>query len=308
MLQSSLHTKDLRLNQIKVPEKMNSETLLPDRHPNADFFVCDVLEAIPKDDMGSMEHPMFSLSKKPDLRVKTYDHRGNTLTITPSVLGRATIYDKDILIYCISQIVAKMNAKLSINRKVRLTAYDLLVATNRVTSGRGYSLLEKAFERLVGTRIKTDIKSGDIRIREGFGLIDSWKIIEKSPNDARMVAVEVTLSEWLFAAVKAGEVLTIDRDYFRLGKPIERRLYELARKHCGRQRRWRVNLDTLRTKSGTNSPIRRFRQLVRELAKSNHLPGYRVVVSKDGVLVTFYNRQSKGRMLQVKDLLAEMHD
>ena len=287
---------------------MNSETLLPDRHPNADFFVCDVLEAIPKDDMGSMEHPMFSLSKKPDLRVKTYDHRGNTLTITPSVLGRATIYDKDILIYCISQIVAKMNAKLSINRKVRLTAYDLLVATNRVTSGRGYSLLEKAFERLVGTRIKTDIKSGDIRIREGFGLIDSWKIIEKSPNDARMVAVEVTLSEWLFAAVKAGEVLTIDRDYFRLGKPIERRLYELARKHCGRQRRWRVNLDTLRTKSGTNSPIRRFRQLVRELAKSNHLPGYRVVVSKDGVLVTFYNRQSKGRMLQVKDLLAEMHD
>lgn len=308
MLQSSLHTKDLRLNQIKIPEKMNSETLLPDRHPNADFFVCDVLEAIPKDDMGSMEHPMFSLSKKPDLRVKTYDHRGNTLTITPSVLGRATIYDKDILIYCISQIVAKMNAKLSINRKVRLTAYDLLVATNRVTSGRGYSLLEKAFERLVGTRIKTDIKSGDIRIREGFGLIDSWKIIEKSPNDARMVAVEVTLSEWLFAAVKAGEVLTIDRDYFRLGKPIERRLYELARKHCGRQRRWRVNLDTLRTKSGTNSPIRRFRQLVRELAKSNHLPGYRVVVSKDGVLVTFYNRQSKGRMLQVKDLLAEMHD
>ena len=308
MLQSSLHTKDLRLNQIKVPEKMNSETLLPDRHPSADFFVCDVLEAIPKDDMGSMEHPMFSLSKKPDLRVKTYDHRGNTLTITPSVLGRATIYDKDILIYCISQIVAKMNAKLSINRKVRLTAYDLLVATNRVTSGRGYSLLEKAFERLVGTRIKTDIKSGDIRIREGFGLIDSWKIIEKSPNDARMVAVEVTLSEWLFAAVKAGEVLTIDRDYFRLGKPIERRLYELARKHCGRQRRWRVNLDTLRTKSGTNSPIRRFRQLVRELAKSNHLPGYRVVVSKDGVLVTFYNRQSKGRMLQVKDLLAEMHD
>jgi plasmid replication initiation protein len=308
MLPSSLHTKDLRLNQIKMPEKMNSETLLPDRHPNADFFVCDVLEAIPKDDMGSMEHPMFSLSKKPDLRVKTYDHRGNTLTITPSVLGRATIYDKDILIYCISQIVAKMNAKLSINRKVRLTAYDLLVATNRVTSGRGYSLLEKAFERLVGTRIKTDIKSGDIRIREGFGLIDSWKIIEKSPNDARMVAVEVTLSEWLFAAVKAGEVLTIDRDYFRLGKPIERRLYELARKHCGRQKRWRVNLDTLRTKSGTNSPIRRFRQLVRELAKSNHLPGYRVVVSKDGVLVTFYNRQSKGRMLQVKDLLAEMHD
>ena len=28
--------------------------LLPDRHPIQDFFICDVTDAIPKDDMGSM--------------------------------------------------------------------------------------------------------------------------------------------------------------------------------------------------------------------------------------------------------------
>ena len=33
--------------------------LLPERHPTADFFVCDILGASPKDDLGSMEHPIF---------------------------------------------------------------------------------------------------------------------------------------------------------------------------------------------------------------------------------------------------------
>jgi len=39
--------------------------LLPDRHPIQDFFICDVTDAIPKDDMGSMEHPIFSLATNP---------------------------------------------------------------------------------------------------------------------------------------------------------------------------------------------------------------------------------------------------
>jgi len=33
------------------------EPLLPDRYPNRDFFVADILDAMPKDDMASMEHP-----------------------------------------------------------------------------------------------------------------------------------------------------------------------------------------------------------------------------------------------------------
>ncbi|MCA9184408.1 MAG: replication initiator protein A [Pirellulaceae bacterium] len=28
-------------------------------------------------------------------------------------------------------------------------------------------------------------------------------------------------------------MLTLHRDYFRLRKPLERRVYEIARKHCG---------------------------------------------------------------------------
>ncbi len=36
-------------------------------------------------------------------------------------------------------------------------------------------------------------------------------------------------------AIKAHEVLTLPPDYFRLRKPTERRIYEIARKHCGKQ-------------------------------------------------------------------------
>ena len=55
--------------------------LLPVRHPNQDLFICDVLDAIPKDDMASMEHPIFSLATKPDRRVFRYEHNGNKLEI-----------------------------------------------------------------------------------------------------------------------------------------------------------------------------------------------------------------------------------
>ena len=83
--------------------------LLPDRHPQQDLFVCDIVDAAPKADMGSMEHPIFSLSTKPDLKVREYHHGENFIKITPSVKGLATVFDRDILIYCISQCMAALN-------------------------------------------------------------------------------------------------------------------------------------------------------------------------------------------------------
>jgi plasmid replication initiation protein len=135
--------------------------LLPDRH-QGDFFVCDILDALPKDDLASMEHPIFSLGTRPDLRILTYAHNDVTITVVPSVKGLATLFDKDILIYCISQLMAAQNAGRPISRTLHLTAHDLLVATNRETSGDGYSRLREAFERLAGTRITTNIVTGGL--------------------------------------------------------------------------------------------------------------------------------------------------
>ncbi|HJU10857.1 MAG TPA: replication initiator protein A [Candidatus Binataceae bacterium] len=75
-----------------------SRKLAPDRHPNRDFFVADILDWALKDDRHSMEHPMFSLSKKPDHRIRHYERNGFHVTVKLGADGMATIWDKDILI------------------------------------------------------------------------------------------------------------------------------------------------------------------------------------------------------------------
>jgi len=104
------------------------EHLLPVRHPNRDFFACDIFESLAcfKDDMASMEHPVFSLATKPDTRTLRYEHNGNTITIITSTLGLATIFDKDILLYCASQLRAAINRGEMRSRTVRFAAYDFL--------------------------------------------------------------------------------------------------------------------------------------------------------------------------------------
>ncbi|MEO1362378.1 MAG: replication initiator protein A [Pseudomonadota bacterium] len=259
--------------------------LLPDRHPTADFFVCDVFDAVPKDDLASMEHPIFSLATRPDRRVLSYAHNGTEVQITPSVKGRATIHDKDILIYCISQLMAALNAGRDLSRHLTLKAHDLLVATNRDTSGDGYARLRDSFERLSGTRITTNLSTGGTETTRGFGLIESWEIVRKS-RGGRMVSVSVTLSEWLYRAVLSKSVLTLNRAYFRLRKPLERRVYELARKHCGRQARWQVSMQVLHKKSGSAAPLRVFRAAIRRMVAADLLPDYQLEeVSGDRIVV-----------------------
>jgi hypothetical protein len=274
-------------------KQSNRSPLLPDRYPIQDFFICDVADAIPKDDMGSMEHPIFSLSTKPDRSIREYEHNGVKITITPSVLGLATIHDKDILIYCISQLIAKLNAGAAMHKTLHLKAYDLLVSTNRNTDGRGYEQLEAALDRLSGTRIKTNIKTNDERIKEGFGLIDSWRVIRHSKSE-RMSEIQITLSDWVFNAVLGREVLTLHRDYFRLRKPLERRIYELGRKHCGKQDGWTISLELLKKKCGSASEDFEFRRLVGVICKEDgqhhHMPDYAVSIQGDNV--RFANRNT----------------
>ncbi|QDT07472.1 Replication initiator protein A [Rubripirellula lacrimiformis] len=266
------------MNEVSESVKDRSP-LLPDRHPTPDLFICDIVDAAPKGDMASMEHPVFSLSTKPDLRVRRYDHNQSWIEIKPSADGLATIHDRDILIYCISQLVAAMNEGRELSQNVRFKGIELLTATNRMTTGRGYDLLRSALERLAGTRISTNILTGDKEIIRGFGLIDSYEIVRET-RDGRMQEVEIKLSDWVFNAIRSREVLTLHRDYFRLRRPIERRLYELGRKHCGRQREWRISLDLLRKKCGSGSTLKEFKRLIGKVIsddeKNNHMPDYRI--------------------------------
>ena len=275
-----------------VGEITNSRSpLLPARHGEHALFVCDVLDAAIKADMASMAHPIFSLSTKPDHRARRYEDAAGKayVEVKPSPDGLATIHDRDVLIYCISQIVAALNDGQPVSRVVRFKAHDLLKATNRVTDGRGYEGLRAALVRLQGTQIETNIVTGGTEQLDVFSLIDRARIVRQT-RDGRMQEIEIELSDWVFNAIEAREVLTLHRNYFRLRKPLERRLYELARKHCGRQRRWKISLDLLQSKCGSASSKREFRRLVSAIVRQDeshgHMPDYAVELEGDAMVFT----------------------
>jgi plasmid replication initiation protein len=94
----------------------------------------------------------------------------------------------------ISQVMAKKNAGQPLAQTLHLNAHELLVWTNRETSGDGYRRLKEAFERLSGTRITTNIKAHGEEITEGFGLIDSWRVVRQTKS-GRMSEISVRLAE-----------------------------------------------------------------------------------------------------------------
>ena len=191
-----------------------------------------------------------------------------------------------------------------IPKTIRFSIHDLMVTTNRETNGKSYRLIKNAFERLAGCLITTNVETNNTKITKGFHLIESFEAIEKSHDNKRMVRAEATISDWFYESLIAQEVLTINRDYFRLRKTLERRLYELARKHCGKQDKWQIKLANLYEKSGSKSPLKTFRFQIHKIIKNNHdtrhFPDYDIHLDAND-LVTFTNREFDAQLDMLKD-------
>ncbi len=270
--------------------------LLPDRHPQKDFFILDISDVVAKDDMASMEHPLFSLATKPDMRHLVYKSGTNKLEIIPSGKGLPTIFDKDILIFCISQLMDMKNRGEKIGKRVRFSARELLIATNRPTNNLGYNRLEHAFQRLRGTTFTTNIATGNKIETRIFGLIDEGGFVRTADERFRLDYCEIVLSNWVMRAIEANEVVTISNDYFRLRRPLERRLYEIGRKHCGGQPKWQIGLAKLQEKTGSNAPLKKFRLNIRQIIEDDHTPFYRIELTTDD-LVIFRPRSPQSDLL-----------
>jgi hypothetical protein len=187
--------------------------------------------------------------------------------------------------------MAEVNEGRTPPRTIRISPHDFFVATNRHTDnkigGNNYKLLKKSFERLKGCSIRTNIKTNGRHITSGFGVIDSYDIIESHSVKSRMVRLEVTLSEWFYNSIVGREMLTISRNYFRLRKPLERRLYEIARKHCGNQKEWSVGLEKLFEKSGSRDRLAKFKAALKVIIQDNHIPDYKYQLDNKGKVTVF---------------------
>ena len=173
------------------------------------------------------------------------------------------------------------NDRLPISRKVRFHVHDYLIATHTGVGKEEYERFEQGLDRYVTTAIKTNLKSNRIEITSVFSLIDSYHL---SKVEGRCEYVEVTISEWLFNAVEGFDVITISEDYFDL-KPIEKRVYEVARKHVGNQAEVKIGIKHLLDKSGSDSCLKEFNRMLRAIIDHDSLPDYRVKIIKDDAIL-----------------------
>jgi len=292
MSDSNKTAKEITAQRAKEAQEQSKTHLSPIKHRQQDFFIADIFDALDfRVDLASMELPLFAL-KAGDVNERYYVHNGIHVRIRPQVnIGLATIHDKDLWIYAISKLVEAINQGEEVNRTIHFTVYDYLVTTNRATSGAQYERAKQALERLKGTSISIQSETKTDRLAGGFGLIEDWTIVEK--KDGRMVRVSMTLPRWLYRSIVETQVKKISPDYFRLRKPLDRRIYELASKHCGNQKEFRINLDLLHKKSGSTAPLPKFRMNIKSLSNSNDLPDYFIQYDDKKDMVIFNNRNIK---------------
>ncbi|MEO0373026.1 MAG: replication initiator protein A [Cyanobacteria bacterium P01_A01_bin.17] len=234
-----------------------------------------------KDDRVLMEYPFFSIRKQPLMEPIVYRNGDTEIVVEPGPRGIATMWDKEVLIYLASILNERINRGEHVSRTIHFVAADFLKWTKRGTGKRSYELLLNALDRLRSTNIKTSIASAEVRERRGFGWIETWRAIEQKRANGKsvMVAVEVTINQWMFRAITQDRrVLTLSKEYFGMSKGLERRFYELARKHCGNQKKWSISLPKLKDKCGSSREMRRFKADVMKLVKQGNLPGYSLEV------------------------------
>lgn len=286
-----------------------SPVVVDDAYEQGDLFRCDITNWPLKDDIGSMEFPIFSLSKNKDLETRVYRRGNRVVKIIPSGVGAASVFDKDLLLYVASQLVEAKNQGKPLSRTVVVDSCDFLIGTSRGDGRASFERIVDLLDRLRGTTIQTNIETGGITQTEGFGMIDSYKIIsEKKRTESkvgdhgktvkrqisRALQFSVTISEWLYNGLVNFEVLTMDRAYFQLSRSIDRRLYEISRKHCGDQALWKINIDLLAGKVGTKVSRAKFREELRQSIKNDVLPEYRMALDTSAKPddVVFYTRNT----------------
>lgn len=261
------------------------------------FLEGNISDIAAKEDRASLEYPLFSLSKSPDTKVREYSRGGKVLKIIPSVVGAANQFDKDLLIWAVTRLVDLRNRDPNrrLSRTIRFESYSFLKATKRSTGGAAYRRLVDCCQRLRGTVLQTNIQTTEGERTRGFGMIDSYEVVRATKDGAGALELEITVSEWLFRQIEGFEVLTLDQGYFDLKQPIERRLYELARKHCGEQPMWKVGIDVLLAKCGSRQARKHFMDDLKKIAARDKLPAYHFFLDDSGPdqMAVFLTRDTK---------------
>lgn len=236
-------------------------------------------------DRTNMVYPFFGLTKERVTELPAYDDGTVRIEVRGTELGVATMWDKRLLIYIASLIQGKVNRgelSESGSRRVTFTAHDFFRVNDTSPNEGAYDRLLEGLKRLKSTTVFTNIETGGEGEDSAFSWVSDYKLSYRRSEDGKtktLKGISVELCPWLWRAIMLdNRMLTYHADFFRLG-PIEQRLYEIARAHCGSQPGFRINIEKLRRKVGTQQELKHFKALLVKLAKQKDaLPEYRLAL------------------------------
>lgn len=111
----------------------------PDHNRQLDFFIAYLVDLPLRDQKDTMERPFFSLAKSKRVKPIEYTSRDGKVWVMvyPNpAFGMATIWDADVLIWAISQLVELINRGQVPSRTMHFHPYDLLKAIGRNPKGK----------------------------------------------------------------------------------------------------------------------------------------------------------------------------
>ncbi|WP_261521005.1 replication initiator protein A [Burkholderia multivorans] len=130
----------------------------------------------PREDLHSLEFPLFSLQKGKDTRYRVYKNGEQIVRIIPSAVGAANIFDKDLLVYAATLICKAADAGQPVSRRIRFKVRDFLNYTNRSTGGSRVSAHRRQLPATAG-----------YHHRDEFRFRQAWRQRERYPPDARWI-------------------------------------------------------------------------------------------------------------------------
>lgn len=274
-----------------------------------DLFVAFVGDVPLRDERESMSLPMASLSKRKRVKPIEWTSKDGRLWCRVSCnarYGMATIYDLDIILWCISQLNEAVEQGLATSPVVRFQPYDMLKAIGRDVGGDHYKRLEAALQRLQSTSIETSIRADERSQKAMFSWVDSWQH-EVDDATGRSRGMRVTMPNWLYTAVvEERAVLAVSPDYFKLTGGLARWLYRLARRHGGKQvGGFRFTMRGLWKRSGSTQAYHQFARDLRKVIAANALPEYSLEImegQKGDELVAMWRDPTKVSIPQRRDL------
>lgn len=279
-----------------------------------ELFIYDIQDVSMKDSRETMVFPFLSLQKRPRFEPIHYkaerrDKRGkvirtDTVTVTAAKpMGIATIWDFDIMLWIFGQMASLINNGEKPPQRFGFHAYDCMRATGRTTldkqgrsiaGGGDYKQFEAALRRLRATMIWTNIAEGE----ESKSVAWFEDLIIRRDRKNRITEVEVKLHDWIYSRITDPKnILTINRDYFRLTSGIARQMYRIARKMAG-ERLYSIPLNDLASRAGTDNPYQ-FKKAVRDIversASSGEFPDYDLMIhERKGIdHITFIKRKPR---------------